>query len=165
MEKITKAYIVIILAILCSCGTKKQKRHDNEIDVQMIDLFGLDTLKQDLLPIEECNYITLETNKECLIGKISQIYLNDDKIFVFDYKYSKSLFVFDMNGNFLYKVGREGKGPSEYLVVNNFDVDNLGNIYLHDQRGRKVLKFSKNGQYIEHYSYDFTASQIRYINN
>jgi len=60
---------------------------------------------------------------------------------------SKNVVVFDSIGKKLMNIGREGKGPGEYLQPIGIGLDNKGNIFVSDNGGRKLIKYNKNGRY------------------
>ncbi len=60
--------------------------------------------------------IPLETNRDCLIGKIDKLEIKNSCIYVTD-DMSKSVYVFDMTGKFISKVNAYGKGLGEYLAI------------------------------------------------
>src|SRR5690606_33642192 len=68
--------------------------------------------------IDSIRYVMLETTDECLIGNISELYVDGQFIFIVDNTIFESVFVFDESGHFLNKIGRLGRGPAEYAGVN-----------------------------------------------
>jgi hypothetical protein len=62
-----------------------------------------------------CRYVQLETNKNCLLGRIWQLLAHDGKIFILSGTHA--VYCFDLNGRFLYSVNHQGKGPDEYLSI------------------------------------------------
>ncbi|PKO98453.1 MAG: hypothetical protein CVU13_09855 [Bacteroidetes bacterium HGW-Bacteroidetes-8] len=80
-------------------------------------------------------YIPLETSDSILIGNISKIVCENNKIYVSDN--SDKLFVFDREGMHLRTLNRKGRGPGEYVVLRSFKVDDVtGNILVLDFSGR-----------------------------
>jgi hypothetical protein len=56
--------------------------------------------------------------------------------------------MFDNNGKFIHKIGKQGQGPNEYIHLYNFDIDN-NTIYLYDGARRRVLVYSFDNEYIK----------------
>lgn len=73
----------------------------------------------------------LETTKESLIDKVDKIIFYNDKIFIMDKKISKAIFVFDLQGKFLFKISNIGKGIGEYITLTDFIVNN-DNVEIYD---------------------------------
>ncbi len=69
--------------------------------------------------IKDNEYIFLETNENSLIGSADKVVFSDKKIFVLDVKISKTLFVFDISGKFLYKISNkvDAIDPDDFCVV------------------------------------------------
>jgi hypothetical protein len=103
-------------------------------------------------------YIPLETDTNCLIGYIDKTLVRDNRIYVADFYKATSLFVFDMNGRFLFKIARMGEGPGEYLSFRDFDIQSNGDIYMFDYFGRKFLVFDSEGKYLRKILADFIVS-------
>ncbi len=101
----------------------------------------------------ELSIIPIETRNECLISQIFKIILYGDKIFIKD-KIGK-LFVFKINGKYLYEIGKKGRGPGEYIELRDFDIDKDGNIYILDFR--KILKYNNDGTFKDKISFNFLS--------
>jgi hypothetical protein len=71
---------------------------------------------------EYVKLIPLETNGKSIIGNMKKFIIYDSKIFILD-KSDYSILNFDINGNFLSKLSRKGKGPEEYLMIEDFDIN------------------------------------------
>ena len=65
--------------------------------------------------------IPLETNNNCLIGKIDKLEIKGERIYISD-NLAKSIFIFDMTGKFIHKIDAFGKGPDEYLTISSMTV-------------------------------------------
>ena len=102
-----------------------------------------DFLQWDSL-FERVSMIQLETKDECLLNKPSKISINNDKIFLQDY--FENLYVFDLNGKFLNKIGSKGKGPGEFIQLVGYDFDNKGNVFITDYH--KQLKYTSAGTFL-----------------
>lgn len=61
--------------------------------------------------------IPLETNDGCLIGRISDLFIVGDSIVVVDRDNAKQIYLFNIDGKFLRKIGRYGTGPEEYFSL------------------------------------------------
>ena len=72
-------------------------------------------------------WVKLQTKPECLIGHIDQLRIFRDRIYILDREQTKSLYVFDSKGNFLFRPGSPGRGPGEYYEPTQFYIDSLAN--------------------------------------
>lgn len=73
--------------------------------------------------VTDVSYVKLETTAESLIGEVSKIIVQDDRIFIMDSFVSNNLFVFSINGKFIAKIKNFGEGPNEIKQVYDFYID------------------------------------------
>ena len=97
--------------------------------------------------IDHIRFIPLETTDESLIGFPSKTLIRNNKIYVGCASTTHSLFVFDMDGNFLFRIARRGQGPGEYIAFGDFDVRPNGDIYIHDPFTHRFLIFNSEGEF------------------
>lgn len=141
--KVLFAIVFFSVIISCSERNKDSNPHSNVKKIEIPDNID-EPLPWESL-IAEIKIIPLETNKNCLIGKVSRISNLNDKFYIQD-KTNKVLFVFDERGKFLFKIDKKGKAGGEYLELRDFKVDKDGNIYLLDFQ--KIIKYSLTGEYL-----------------
>lgn len=104
-------------------------------------------------------YIPLETNEECLISEITKIQNTDRKLYVLSKK-QKSVFIFDLLGNYITKIAEFGEGPGKYSGISDFLVKDEF-MYLLTEPRRSIYKYNLNGDFIQeiktndHYFYEF----------
>jgi hypothetical protein len=107
--------------------------------------------------------IILETGDNFLIGRVTELQVFDGKIYILDEHVAKALFVFDLNGKFIRKIGNIGKGPGEYIRITDFTIDTENRfIYLLD-RGNRVHKYELNGRYVNTVSIQISNVNTHYI--
>lgn len=112
---------------------------------------------------KELKYIPIETKPECLIKKIDKILFSAEYIFISDYD---RLLQFDKNGKFIRQIGSAGRGPAEYINVNDFCVNEQEKeIYItFISPPSKLMIFDFNGLFKRSFSIPYNASQIIRIN-
>ena len=98
--------------------------------------------------IDSITLLPLETTDKSLIGRISEIKIIDEKIYVCDNMQSQTIFVFDKKGHYLHKIGQIGHGKQEYLQIFSY--------WFHDQyvdfldcTQWKVLRYDLDGHYVK----------------
>jgi hypothetical protein len=79
------------------------------------------------------------------MNEISQIEVNDFLIVVMDI--DRQLFVFDINGKFISKIGRYGQGPDEYLTINTFYIEN-DHIVIIDGAKSSLIRYDFKGAFL-----------------
>lgn len=147
-------YLCCIIITGCRCHSDRGDE-SNSISAIQPDTIEINTSLPGLeltSLVEIMRLVALESKEEALIGRMDKIIASDSVIVILDKMFSKDVFAFDWNGNFLYKISNIGDGPGEYVDV--FDIDISGPyLYLSD-RGRKIIRFDKyTGKFIEEYPF------------
>jgi len=94
-------------------------------------------------------YIPLETTNSCLMGGVSQFSEFEGRFFILDQK-TKQVFAFNHDGKFLNKIGRQGKGPGEFLYPKQFVInESKSMLYLYDSTQKKIIRYRLDGQFID----------------
>ncbi len=109
-------------------------------------------------------FIKLKSDSRVVFGKIDQIKLSNNNIYILD-EGIKSLLVYDINGNALGKVGKFGQGPNEYLDISCFDVDSIGNIYTVDGRLDKLFVYDNKFQFVKSVKLPFEVDIMQMLDN
>jgi hypothetical protein len=147
-----KSVYYILISVCClsfSCHNQKQRSgQDGDSAIQQIKWKSQKDFEiKDL--VEDIQYILLENKTECLFSEISKLIIENDRIYILDMYETKSLFVFDITGKFLHKVGGVGGGPGEYTRYIFFDVyDNM--VYVCDISKHRMLIYDENGKFVKY---------------
>jgi hypothetical protein len=146
-----------------SCGRHVEKHADSVVDL------NFDTENRQLLTniILNEKQILLQTDtKESQFAGIDKLVIHDDRIYILDYMNTRSLFVFDMDGKFLRRIGRRGRGPGEYpALLMDFATDNAGNVLLVDNTKRELHKYAPDGRYITSVHLPFLVEGLVVLEN
>ncbi len=113
--------------------------------------------------LDSIKLIPLETTDISLIGNISRIFIVNDTIFIADYSKTKTIFAFNLQGSFLYKINKLGNGPGEYQNINMVQIDDQY-IMILDWFSWKLIKYDHTGNLIwekktDPHPYDFINTQ------
>ena len=114
----------LFLSALDSCGGKKTVADDEDIiviDVPLEETMDSEIAKRSVLfDIEE---IQLETaGLESLVGEIRDIKYCDDTLIILS---DQTFMLFDMQGRFIRKINRKGRGRGEYISLSSFEIDEV----------------------------------------
>ena len=163
------SFLSVLLFLSVSCSEKQPTPNSNEIYVDFKngsptvvnspdDLFNYSNYLDTVI------YVQLETLDNCLIGDVKDIHLVNDRLLVgADFK---SVFVFDLNGKFLSKVSRIGRGPGEYGKLAWFDVNPSNNeISIYDVSSHKILVYSVDGDFIRQFTFEKIPSDFCVLPN
>lgn len=107
---------------------------------------------------KELSYIPLETNAQSLIKRINEIQFSNNYIFISDFD---RLLQFNREGKFVRQVGRNGKGPGEYIYVSGFCIDEKREkIYILAWSIKTILEYDFNGLFIRSFKISFETTQF-----
>lgn len=153
-------YLISII-LLFSCKNENDTFKDNVL-----------TIPEDILSTEKtiplntvCKNIftiPLQTDSHILIKAIRNIYLYQNKLFIL---HDDQISCFDMNGNFLRKIGHQGNGPGEFYYLPEGIAFHNSHIYLNDQHSKKILIYSIEGDYIKSIVTNHVFSQFKILNH
>jgi hypothetical protein len=149
---------IISFIILTGCSGGKNKAQ-NQDSIETITIDGRDLENEaDITYAIDTGYfeiIPLETNDYCLIADVSRIYLQNDKIVIYD-EMAHGAYIFNRDGSYHARVRNIGNGPEEYppdindiMVSKNY----IGVLYpplwivLYDFDGKFVKKLSLEGSW------------------
>jgi hypothetical protein len=133
-----------ILFLICFLLGCQQNSMDRTIDIAVIDV------EQNLgqyqkIPVSrfvtELEYIPLQTDDYCLIGRINQIFVTSTHIFVAGNRYCYS---FSRDGRFMREIGRVGQGPGEYELIYDLSMDEENQLLFIEAKSR-LLVYSWDG--------------------
>jgi hypothetical protein len=161
--------VTIMLLIASGCNPKSNETKPSPpggsskliypMIIKLSDCFNntQETLKLSDIA-DSLSYIRLETKETVLLGNIVYILPIDDGYLISDDTWS--LFLFDKNGMFKWKLNNKGIGPTEYVEISGvFGVDNmLREIILPDRKS--ILIYDFNGQYKRKVSLPFYPQNV-----
>ena len=132
------------------CSVKNPNKADDGDSVLEIDLFSESKPAGGKLSAfaDDIEFIPLQTTRESLIGgPRRRVVSREQRIYVSDVM---RIMCFDIEGRFLYKLDKLGRGPGEYSVIFYFDVD-PDNKYLVIPNHNKLLFYgiSDTGFYFQ----------------
>ena len=134
-------FLILFILLVQSCSNQ-------DYDIENIPIIiDMDSVKSKSLKFSHIKYIPLETLEGCLIGSANKVLIKDNKIYVADFTNAMALFVFDIHGNFIFKISRMGQGPGEYISFDDFDIQINGDIYIFDMLSKKFLIFNSEGKF------------------
>ena len=142
----TSLWIVLLSAIIISCGNSGQVKEDRLITIDLKELPPRGTLNLSDLGAVDIQYIPLETTGQGVIPGIRKILVSRDYFLTV---YFSNIFMFRHDGTFVTKIGKVGKGPEEFTVAHDVDIDrNDGSIYLAAGFQQKFFVFTPEGNLV-----------------
>lgn len=148
MKAIIKISLLIVLfaAIVISCKNSGQGKEEQLFTFDLKELPPQGTLNLSDLGAVDIQYIPLETTEEGVIPNIRKILVSKDYFLTV---YFSNIFMFRHEGSFITKIGKVGKGPDEFTVAHDVDIDrNDGSIYLAAGFQQKFFVYSPEGNLV-----------------
>lgn len=131
-----------MLLLFTTCTPSKNDEKVREICINVEQDDSYDSFFQ-----KEYQAIPLETSDDVLVGEIEKIQLTNDHIYVFD-KEQKTIFTFDLKGNFERKYCHIGQGEGEYPYLSDFEV--YGNhLYILSRFNKCIYVYTLDDKYVK----------------
>jgi len=132
----------------------------NQVEIIKVPEDYNNVLPSDSL-ISNIRFITLETDKNCLISNISGLSFFKDRFYILD-RNVQQILIFDATGHFINKIYSIGRGPGEYSQIRDYKIDHSGNIYI--LSFNKILKYSDSGIFLKQTDFNFLADDATAFN-
>lgn len=135
-------YPVLAFFLIMNFGTSCRKQQ-KEIQAAHIVEISDDDLKNTASRASEIfdsvEFVFLETNEDCLMGRVSKVIVTED---CFILKSAKAVFIFDRQGHFIRKIHHVGRGNGEYIGLDYISLLSDGNLILLDTENKKMLGYN-----------------------
>lgn len=132
--------LIAVAATLIFPGCRQDGQKNGTVDISHIHDLYIDTVSSGVntsLFVDTISYIKLGPTP-MPVAKVDKIKIVGSRVFVMDGKVSKSLFVFDSVGNFIYNIN----GPDKQLI-SDFCIDSLRkHIYVYFPTKHKIIKYA-----------------------
>ena len=135
-------YPVLAFFLIMNFGTSCRKQQ-KEIQAAHIVEISDDDLKNTASRASEIfdsvEFVFLETNEDCLMGRVSKVLVTKD---YFILKSAKAVFIFDREGTFVRKIYHVGRGHGEYIGLDYISLLSDGNLIFLDTENKKMLGYN-----------------------
>jgi hypothetical protein len=155
-----------LLAVICSVNLGLVSACDSKLErgVPIRIPEKLDNLLLSSV-VDSIRYIQLETRSGYLIGSATKIVCFENRIYILDRDISKTIFVFDNTGRFLFQLGKKGRGPGEFTRPTDFVIDPVTRkIILLDQDLVKICFYDFDGAFLKELRLGFAPFYISVLN-
>ena len=146
-----------------NCEEYTQEGNINVNNSKTISISSIEEAIQDSIYFKEAKIINLETIDESLLSEIRRIFMDDNKLFIYDGKMNE-IFMFDTTGKYINKINRKGEGPGEYVQLSDFTIDPqkkqivllcaIPEKQMYFSYDGKLLKEEKNHEFYSRFSLD-----------
>jgi hypothetical protein len=166
--KIFKVFLIIFL-IGYSCKNSKNANDSIKIIFNIEELPKVTNLKLTDLGIFDIEYVPLETKNSNVFSCASNSIIRGKLVFGHNFYIIQCLhdiLMFKDNGFFDKKIGTRGRGPNEYLVAHDVQVDEKNQeIYILAGWQQKFFVYSTNGDLIRTFQIPFFCSEFVFVEN
>ena len=115
MLKLESFFFFSFFLFLAGCGNQSKPV---SVEKEIITPLSAGNAVDDLLPyIDSVEVVPLETTGKALIGLVGKILLLPNGNVLI--KSTASMFMFSPEGKFLFQIGKNGRGPEEYLTIDD----------------------------------------------
>ena len=133
-------FFFLSIFFLYACGPQK--------DGTKIDLTGIGH-EEFVVPAESIyssiKFIPLETNEKSILSSPNVFGMDENNVLIWD---QDEILRFDVQGKFLNRVGRLGRGHGEHGRINSANYDENGKIVYVGNMGGFIYKYNLEGNYI-----------------
>lgn len=120
-------FVFLIVSIFVSSCSSKQSNPSNP---DFLTLSISDAAPLSVTDLEIVDFIPLETNSQNLMGNDLRVRRRNNKIYVMDIAQRDGIHVFSATGQFLKTVAVKGEGPNELKGLQDFQIDDLGELFV-----------------------------------
>lgn len=140
-REIMKQILCIILFITAIMGCSNELQRNKNVKMNDAISVGNDVLEkfidiEALIPIRD---------KEVLLATYDKVVASDSLIYIQD---SERILVLDKNGVLQTEINKVGSGPGEYISIEDFEIDEQGNIILFSSSEQCILVYTPNGDFV-----------------
>lgn len=164
MYRIVYGLIVFLSSMILQCC---RGRSAETVEAIVISDFKTESLLDLRMLSADARIIELKSEDVKIPANPIKCVLSDNYIYVLDRQFpvNDELLVFDMNGNYIQKVGGRGRGPGEYLGISDFAIAPDGSIWIEDAVANRMIKYRKDFSYQKSFAMEVDVECMEFISD
>lgn len=136
--------VILNLLLVESCNFSQINKDEDITCINWDSLKDADYLQH---PYTQIHFVKLETNENCILNEVEKIETDDSLIFIEDNM--QRLYVFNIEGTYVRKIGNKGGSENEYITLFDFVLNRADKkLYIVDGSRARVLTFNYCGDYL-----------------
>jgi len=149
-----KAFIILsLMVLLVSCNNKKYPKNETIVFEKpyphIIDIkegYGNPTEIKLSSIADSIKYIVLSKEKDVIIDAFPDLQMTDSDIYI---NFRGLIYRFAMSGKFLNTIGKNGRGPEEYMSGSQFAISSSNNnVYVKRNYMDDYISYKSSGEFI-----------------
>jgi hypothetical protein len=162
--------MLIISLFIISCQHANNKDNSQIWTFDLKELPKISEIKLSDLGFVDIEYIPLETNEQSVMGRFGLRAVTDRFIVgnsFYIIKQFNTIWKFRSDGSFETRIGTPGRGPTEFQVAHDIDIDKENQeLYLVSGWQKKFNVYSESGEFVRTFKIPFYAPiQFRFDND
>ena len=157
-----KKVVFIIITFFCIVACSSNKGQDNLITIPIDPTSSQSVDWEQLFDTASMQVIPLETTDQSLLAWVDRVIITDT---LYSFSSDNSIYTFNQNGKFLFKIAHQGRGPGEYLVLDDFYIDEDNHYYILDNNSFKIIEYSPKGEFVDEINTGLFGLAITKISN
>ena len=141
-----KKVVFIIITFFCIVACSSNKGQDNLITIPIDPTSSQSVDWEQLFDTASMQVIPLETTDQSLLAWVDRVIITDT---LYSFSSDNCIYTFNQNGKFLFKIAHQGRGPGEYLVLDDFYIDEDNHYYILDNNSFKIIEYSPKGEFVD----------------
>ncbi len=152
--------LLTCLACLISSCSSPDKQENSIPMITIGDLWDSKDYVNLSEVAESIEYIALEKTPDCILPSENMLSVKATDDFLIVQTREKPAYLFNKAGKFLFTLSAYGQGPGEFMSA-DIEFDPLNQIFwILDRPQKKIMKFTKNGVFIDEYPVDEWVARI-----
>lgn len=156
--------IILLLLVFIGSGCSRGGVKIQDIPVIKIDLKRNDDPSKINDFFKYSHYVPLETSDSCIIREINKLQIINDKIYIADRKQA-TIFIFDMEGNLISSIRKQGKAKNEYIYLSDFETLPDGRIFIYDATLGAIIIYDESGKFQKRISNLYKGWSIKLLDD
>jgi hypothetical protein len=157
-------YFCVVSIILCCCSCTNESENNFEFyavgDDIIINPSETNEIRYSQL-FNSVNYIRIPTDSNFLIGNIDKLLITENHVLIMDKYISRSVFIFDKAGKNKIQLYKQGRGPGEYIAMQDIYFNSTTQeLSIYCNMRKKMLYYDLTGKFIREKPITYNAGRV-----